>query len=783
MGLLLPICSCLVLFSLAQSNQDQGQPTATIDLRTSYIAESKITDIHGACEDNISVNYTGSVRYKLLPGGYGTAKLYPENLSTHPGPLHSERNGQISLNVSGGGHCTSSGGSMVWTNSAPDSQVAPKDYPEIDVHLKSGRYNVTWGPDPIEGVRFKGVAKFEGGVSAPIDSPGPPYAQDALRRVQMKAAQKVAEALGGKFPPFSKGFSASNSVSDSIAFAEPNRTGSASMNISYTLTVGTPEDVEAIIIPPDDYEDWIPQGSQEVQAPSGPAPPVEPPPIAAAIFGGSVMLASLANLASLLPPAGGLGQGAGPAVMTAVEDLVGNKLENVKVVLQKKGQKGSKTAQGARFRVELVDTSHEPGVCLNWPPKDQVKIPSPFDLEIDVKNNPIFEPLKPGDTYPQAAVTHANNLHELKFSILSHDYGAYGKLKVTFQLQDGSGPFDAHLKDKPNVTEMTIPLDDNGNHIADKWEKDNGVFEKNLLPDSDDDSIPEGKDGPGDGLSLYEEYRGFMVSGQHKRTNPNIKDLFVYDKSGFGKRNFDDFLASLLDFHLVSNQEFYKDPNTQTPNPYVINFNHKTGHLVDEHVLILQDACLDKGVTGLTPLGPPKNLPDGAVKVDQGECMDTKWGQEELNHTIAHELAHCCHVGHHGPSEFDIPNGDYITGWVQHRNDDGTWVYISRGDHAYTIAVPGGARSGDQQCIMRYNAADFYVCPGGSYRWQGGKEKWTEGWPYPPFEDPGANFCLSKEGTGTNVPPEKPYQYVCSKAGNATWGECLQQFCVNDLKY
>lgn len=46
----------------------------------------------------------------------------------------------------------------------------------------------------------------------------------------------------------------------------------------------------------------------------------------------------------------------------------------------------------------------------------------------------------------------------------------------------------------------------------------------------DGDSSPTGNSDPGDGLSAFEEFRGFMTLGTHIRTSPANKDVFVYSQ-------------------------------------------------------------------------------------------------------------------------------------------------------------------------------------------------------------------------------------------------------------
>lgn len=119
--------------------------------------------------------------------------------------------------------------------------------------------------------------------------------------------------------------------------------------------------------------------------------------------------------------------------------------------------------------------------------------------------------------------------------IWCRDYGAFGKLKASVKVKgkwyeaDGDGTPDKYV---------TIPLDLNDNKITDGWEKQNNVYGK--PGDWDEDPNPKGQASNGDGLTNYEEYRGFMVddgSGikEYKRTNPMEKEIFVIDE----KQKFD----------------------------------------------------------------------------------------------------------------------------------------------------------------------------------------------------------------------------------------------------
>jgi len=70
-----------------------------------------------------------------------------------------------------------------------------------------------------------------------------------------------------------------------------------------------------------------------------------------------------------------------------------------------------------------------------------------------------------------------------------------------------------------------IPKDSNSNAIPDSWEAQYGG---SLVREADIDPGPGGNAAMGDGFSNFDEYRGFVVSGQHVRTDPRVKNLFVH---------------------------------------------------------------------------------------------------------------------------------------------------------------------------------------------------------------------------------------------------------------
>lgn len=90
----------------------------------------------------------------------------------------------------------------------------------------------------------------------------------------------------------------------------------------------------------------------------------------------------------------------------------------------------------------------------------------------------------------------------------------------------------AHALGDDLRTLLDLPLDDDDNYIADCWDYNEGAAtdDEESLEDMGDPNYP------GDGLTRYEEYRGFMALGQHIRTNPDDdQDIFLIDQDDVGE--------------------------------------------------------------------------------------------------------------------------------------------------------------------------------------------------------------------------------------------------------
>ena len=107
----------------------------------------------------------------------------------------------------------------------------------------------------------------------------------------------------------------------------------------------------------------------------------------------------------------------------------------------------------------------------------------------------------------------------LKLNIRCYDYGAIGK--VNAGLYNGA---DASGTKQYVLAETMIPYSTNGNYIADEQEKQAGWAGWRGTNEEDSENGPTGNTHLGDGLTAFEEARGFEIKGVHTRTSPRQKD-------------------------------------------------------------------------------------------------------------------------------------------------------------------------------------------------------------------------------------------------------------------
>jgi hypothetical protein len=160
--------------------------------------------------------------------------------------------------------------------------------------------------------------------------------------------------------------------------------------------------------------------------------------------------------------------------------------------------------------VKLTNVSRYPGITMNYPVGATDTSP---DMDFGAGDTELFGVPIPKGGAPKV----------VKLPLYINDYGAWATIEVTMPYRKTTF-----------VTRRAIPSDSDGNRLPDGgWTTSSGnISSHSLLAEEDFDAIPVGLPPPadgliGDGLTAFEEYRGFIVAGQYQRLDPSRKDLFI----------------------------------------------------------------------------------------------------------------------------------------------------------------------------------------------------------------------------------------------------------------
>lgn len=223
----------------------------------------------------------------------------------------------------------------------------------------------------------------------------------------------------------------------------------------------------------------------------------------------------------------------------------------------------------------------------------------------------------------------------------NYDFGTHGVMGAEFSL----GP--ARLEGTLNIYGSEFPIDADDNSIADADSRNGGAA-------MDDEEGGPGS--AGDGLTRYEEYRGFLVKGVHDRLDPDVKELFIYDPDFLHPiSNFDQAAAPITVFTI--RPEEFGGVDTR-----IVNIRHGSFHKVDQHGIWLVKATLgERRYWGnAQAVGPPGAYPRIQVQVDREQIEEDMLADmppgatmshaaNVLRMVITHELGHGVAVSHHSP--------------------------------------------------------------------------------------------------------------------------------------
>ncbi len=251
--------------------------------------------------------------------------------------------------------------------------------------------------------------------------------------------------------------------------------------------------------------------------------------------------------------------------------------------------------------------------------------------------------------------------------IVCNDYAAYGKIHAVLQV----------LNHAPKPTEPeTIPKDDGvgssnsngdflpavaGNKLADAWDQSYYDWAANIAwktlslvtsftddqtkRDRDEALIHTGKNS-GDGLTVFEEYRGFKLGGGHMRLNPEKKDVFVF--SALESRSIGSANGLGLYVHSILADECIPGTGEYDPDPPHLNFCSVGGKKHTAVWVVPLRYGADRAIHWNT-----KSLaftPDGRKRcvILEDKLLLMEWSGER-SVAIGHEVGHAIELEHHSP--------------------------------------------------------------------------------------------------------------------------------------
>ena len=372
----------------------------------------------------------------------------------------------------------------------------------------------------------------------------------------------------------------------------------------------------------------------------------------------------------------------------------------------------------ARFRFELDPdaTSRFPGYATNanvddaFLAKHQLdQLPSAYaNDDPDVIFHPQHHKAADWSRVSALVVETARPQTAAAVTVTTLDYGAVGRLRAFVKSEECGGWQPVPIKFYPDTREfVAIPMDEDNNLMADALEDYHG-----RQSGADDDAEPKGKTGTaGDGLTVFEEYRGLLTSSgecataervarqiaggaaggpaerpvvdSHVRTKPGVKDLFVHTPNPDLEMLLPHFAwASGLNVHPICEAHYSGNPEIEwgphgatrtgdlgthsTDRTRVVNFtlqfarvrqwrNHMISQDVPQHGLYLLGRQPPPGLAGVVcgddlPHCNGRNLgpPMFASVVLVDNAIGGSTTLLKLLATTTHELGHSVGLPHHG---------------------------------------------------------------------------------------------------------------------------------------
>ncbi|NPD29865.1 hypothetical protein [Corallococcus exiguus] len=539
-------------------------------------------------------------------------------------------------------------------------------------------------------------------------------------------------------------------------------------NFSFQLSPMDLNEVKLLIEPPDNYAEWRPSAPSVDEADEMlDAPPLDG--VAVAFSSGPPQSLSQDTSSDIFNS------------FTVTATLLGPEALQAKNIV---------------FRLK---SSTVPGVSSNWPmvggqynERDLEMRPAQgtaLDITDATSGGETLQEGRTPDSLYDSATVHVD----------SFDWGAYGEMTADATLPDGR-IIHGVVVSAPDEIALRIPKRKSDSFIADNWKQQYQV--ENLEDTDDNENIPLGDGNSGDGLTLYEEYRGFQEKGKHTSGNPKAKDYFLFVDSslkGIAGPGIGLFASTtMLHVHQLKGGEF---PPSEGRGDFnldhrVINFNRAPDgrHLVDQHLVVLRRPPGNGDTTtGESRTYRKNDSANGTPKDISVVELSTKTlasGALNIKTVVAHELGHTVNIYHHGDAEvselFIVRTFD---AFIQAKDAKGkvdplriTELFdadtfqelfpssdLRRAGTATKVTfspTSGNQYSGFEDCYMRYTGAT--LVREGTDTSTSVKRLWIR-----PPEQAGEQLCSRKTGVTFNAGPR-------SRHGSALRGDCIHQILVND---
>ena len=175
-----------------------------------------------------------------------------------------------------------------------------------------------------------------------------------------------------------------------------------------------------------------------------------------------------------------------------------------------------------KWRFTLFETSKETGYCMNAGDQEG------FDFEFKKGQSGFSSPEETADGW-KIETDHTAN--EVTVAVQALDYGAWSKIKVEVNV-DGHWYTAKAYNGKDFVT---VPLDEDENHIADWWQKEHKIDGEAATDDNDSEPEVAGENRePGDGFRIMKNTEVLELAASGKKRFPHGKTYLFMTKSVTG---------------------------------------------------------------------------------------------------------------------------------------------------------------------------------------------------------------------------------------------------------